>query len=201
MENTEISSSNDSWRKSPTQYRQYRIHIWLVVWNIFYFPLKIWDHPSHWLSYFSERFKPPTRQYCTSDVGLVFLSSRRGLSGGDGPLGDQTIACHRLHLGDATATWIGHRNGAGTLQLGWPESRLKKLRAYNVVELHQQLYYHVLPTFGWLGTNRFGVHIPWRYDDETNRWFFQQHTCWFYLKNQWLNQGKTWWGVEACKVS
>ena len=26
--------------------------IWLVVWNIFYFPFHIWDNPSHWLIFF-----------------------------------------------------------------------------------------------------------------------------------------------------
>jgi hypothetical protein len=184
MENTEISSSNDSWRKSPTQYRQYRIHICLVVWNMFYFPWYMGCLPSHWHWYFSESFKPPTRQYCNSDVGLVFLSFLSGAQRrGRTPRWSNNCL-------SSTTPWRRNSNLIG-----------HRLRAYNVVELHQQLYYHVLPTFGWLGTNRFGVHIPWRYDDETNRLFFQQHTCWFYLKNKWLNQGKTWWGVEACKVS
>ena len=37
---------------------------WLVVWNIFYFPIYwVSNHPN-WLSYFSEGFKPPTSQSC-----------------------------------------------------------------------------------------------------------------------------------------
>ena len=34
---------------------------WLMVWNMFFFH-NIWDNPSHWLSYFSEGLKPPTRK-------------------------------------------------------------------------------------------------------------------------------------------
>ena len=34
--------------------------IWLVVWNISYFPNWVSNHPN-WLSYFSEVLKPPTR--------------------------------------------------------------------------------------------------------------------------------------------
>ena len=41
---------------------------WLVVWNIFYFPINIGNNHPNWLSYFSEGFKPPTRY----DV-LVFV--------------------------------------------------------------------------------------------------------------------------------
>ena len=37
-----------------------RITIWLVVWNIFYFPIYWEFHHPNWLSYFSEGFKPPT---------------------------------------------------------------------------------------------------------------------------------------------
>ena len=33
---------------------------WLVVWNMFYFPFHTLDNPSHWLSYFSAGWKPPT---------------------------------------------------------------------------------------------------------------------------------------------
>ena len=37
------------------------IYYWLVVWNIFYFPLYWECHHPNWLSYFSEGLKPPTR--------------------------------------------------------------------------------------------------------------------------------------------
>ena len=36
---------------------------WLVVWHIFFIFHNIWDNPSHWLSYFSEGFKPPTSRW------------------------------------------------------------------------------------------------------------------------------------------
>ena len=34
---------------------------WLVVWNIFYFPIYWECHHPNWLSYFSDGLKPPTR--------------------------------------------------------------------------------------------------------------------------------------------
>ena len=51
--------------------------IWLVVSNILYFPFHIWDNPSHWLSYFSRWWKPPTSN---SLLGPQFF--RLGFVGG-----------------------------------------------------------------------------------------------------------------------
>ena len=147
MENTEISSSNDSWRKSPTQYRQYRIHICLVVWNMFYFPWYMGSSFPLTFIFFREvqNHQPDSiaiRTLASCFSPLSWLSGR-----GDGPLGDQTTACHRLHLGDATATWSAIEMGPGPCNLGGLRAALQ-LRAYNVVELHQQ----VLPciTYVWL---------------------------------------------------
>ena len=36
------------------------LNCWLVVWNIFFFPIYWECHHPNWLSYFSEGFKPPT---------------------------------------------------------------------------------------------------------------------------------------------
>ena len=43
--------------------------IWLVVWNIFFH--NIWDHPSHWLSYFSRWLKP--NQVYSSRIQIVSI--------------------------------------------------------------------------------------------------------------------------------
>ena len=43
------SSSNHEWNNG-----------WVVVWNMTFIFQNIWDNPSHWLSYFSRWFKPPT---------------------------------------------------------------------------------------------------------------------------------------------
>ena len=40
---------------------------WLVVWNIFYFPIYWECHHPNWRSYFSEGFKPPTRDKKNGD--------------------------------------------------------------------------------------------------------------------------------------
>ena len=49
--------------------------IWLVVWNMFYFPIYWESHHPNWLSYFSEGFKPPT-SYIWSTTRIYLNPSR-----------------------------------------------------------------------------------------------------------------------------